>query len=85
MWDMKANAEGELTFEIQDKEGQVVELVFIDNLQPEEELFIEMFDEAGEIRLAAIRQGKAWIRVRGKPSTNPLFNAAPPKIEEKEK
>ncbi len=48
MWDMKANAEGELTFEIQDAEGQIVELVTIENLQPEEKLFIEMFE--GEIR-----------------------------------
>ncbi len=48
MWDFKANEQGELTFEIQDKEGQVVELVSIDNLEPEEELFIEMFE--GEIR-----------------------------------
>jgi len=35
-------------------------------------------------RLAAIREGKAWLRVKGKPATNPLFNVAPPKEEEKE-
>ena len=34
-------------------------------------------------RLIAIKQGKAWLRVKGKPSTNPLFNVAPPKEEEK--
>ncbi len=33
-------------------------------------------------RLAAIKQGKAWLRVKGKPAVNPLFNEPPPKIEE---
>ncbi len=48
MWDMRANFEGELIFEIQDDEGQIVELISINNLEPEEVLHIEMF--AGEIR-----------------------------------
>jgi len=48
MWNFRASKDGELTFEIQDKEGQIVELITIENLQPEEELFIEMF--AGERR-----------------------------------
>jgi len=34
-------------------------------------------------RLAAIKQGKAWLRVKEKPADNLLFNVAPPK-EEKE-
>ncbi len=50
MWNFRASKEGELTFEIQDENGQVVELVSIDNLQPEEELFIEMFQGQGEKR-----------------------------------
>ena len=32
-------------------------------------------------RLLAIRQGKAWLRSKGKPAGNPLFNEAPPKEE----
>jgi hypothetical protein len=32
-------------------------------------------------RLAAIKQGKAWIKVKGKLPANPMFNVAP-KIEE---
>ncbi len=44
MWDMKANAEGRLFYEIQDEEGAIIWTVYLENLEPEEKLFIEMFE-----------------------------------------
>jgi len=43
MWNFRASKDGNLTFEIQDAEGQIVKLVTIENLQPKEELYLEMF------------------------------------------
>lgn len=43
MWDIRANSEGELIFEIRDEEGQIVTLITLTDLQSDEKLFIEMF------------------------------------------
>ena len=48
MWQFKAGEEGSLIFEIQDKEGQIVQLIVIDNLTPLEDLFVEVFE--GQMR-----------------------------------
>jgi len=48
MWDLRASEEGNLMFELYDKEGKIVETIMLENLEPGEELFIEMFE--GEIR-----------------------------------
>ena len=48
MWDLRASEEGNLMFELYDKEGKIVETIMLENLEPEEELFVEMFE--GEIR-----------------------------------
>lgn len=48
MWQFKTGEEGRLIFEIQDKEGQIVQLIVIDNLNPLEELLVEVFE--GQMR-----------------------------------
>lgn len=43
MWTFTADENGELTFELQDEEGQIIELIKVENLRPKERVWVEMF------------------------------------------